>query len=152
MFKHLDPDNQSIVDAYLKRSDLSEDDGPVEDFKRLSLVAIEILKDKSAIEGSLRNLQNGHRSTASTKLDRMVDDFSRVLYACNPEISQSTWSLIYRTILSHRYEGESFRIKTKPKEQMISDAKTLTPKELIEKHGISRRYAYQLRREALQKK
>jgi len=152
MFKHLDPEIQSIVDAYLKRSDLCDDDDPIDDFKRLSLVALEILKDKTALEASLRDFQKGHRSTARAKLDRMVDDLSRALHLCNPGISQSAWSQIYRTILTHRYGGETIRITKNPKEKLLSDAKTLTPKELISKHGISRRYAYQLRKEALQKK
>lgn len=142
-----------IVEQYFERSDLIASDDPMDDFKILSLIALEILSDKKLIDtGTLLARRKQKPSLPGTKAERMIADCANILHAINPEITAGDWSSIFELILSKRYGGEPVRIKGNPKNILLGDAAEMTPKELMEKHRISRRYAYQIRKEALTKK
>lgn len=79
----------------------------------------------------------------------LLDAMSAYAENLEPRLNSGEWKHLLSEIFSAKYGGTRVRIKKSPAAAMKYDAKRLTPKELMLKHGISRSYAYKLRRDAL---
>lgn len=65
--------------------------------------------------------------------------------------SRSVFEKVYSSVAdaaAYWFGGESGYIRRNPKESKLDDAQSLTVPQLMEKHGISRSYAFQLKKEA----
>lgn len=75
-------------------------------------------------------------------------------YSAVPEdrlFSRHVFFKVYSDIeeaLAYWFGGSAVYIRRTPKESKLHDAQTLTVLQLMEKHGISRSYAFQLKKEA----
>lgn len=135
----------AIVDAYCSRHDLPQSDDPADDLRRLAAIAAS-LPGAVLLKGELP------ATPAQPGFDGMLDYGAGLLYAINPAIDFASWRSIFAEILTARYGGDRLRIGTRPKLAKESDARHMTPRELMEKYGISRGHAYRLRHKALAKK
>ncbi len=79
---------------------------------------------------------NGKTFASAAGSPTHADDFSAVLFA----------------VVRHLYGGETVWQNKRPRDARLADARRMTPAELMKAHGISRAYAYALRREALRRK
>jgi len=147
-------DCEKIVGLYLCRSDLSDDDGPVDDFRRLVAInhAVQIEIGRSVSLDRLLPLIHESKSNSLGRSQRFVMKCAEILHAITPDISNERWIFIFGSILARRYGGTKFYIKREPKKKLLAAAKVMNAEELMVAHGISRRYAYQLRKESLTKK
>lgn len=79
-----------------------------------------------------------HKSLAS-----MIASFSHLAFSLCPSRSVEDWTRVIDLVLSHLYGGTRVYIKGKTNTSKES-VKHMTPKQIMEKFGVSRSYAYQL--------
>jgi hypothetical protein len=70
------------------------------------------------------------------------------LHAINPSFSKGEWAQLFYAVLRAINGCTYVRIRKRPKLAKLHDAYFLTVPHLMEKYGISRRHAFNLRREA----
>ena len=138
-----------IVDMYCGLPKIGEADDPADDLRRLASVAAGI-PGVAALEGELSAIPVQPGQEAG--LDRLLDCGAGLLHAINPGICLDSWRELFSAIVTARYGGSYVRIRKRPMLGKMSDARHMTPKELMEKYGISRGHAYRLRKNALTKK
>jgi len=81
-----------------------------------------------------------------------IDYISDYAFEVHPILGRDEWGYLLKQILSRKYGGEKFYIKSDPAAELKQAAKSMTAPELMNKFGISRGYAYKLRSAALKRK
>lgn len=136
-----------FVQRYLDLDDLRDNDDPISDLARMVAMAYE-LPGVKAIQPDLSPMDPppekiGHRV--------FINAGAEYLHAINPTYSQENWAWLFASVLVARYGRTFVRFRKRPQQAMLLDARFMMPKRLMEKYGISRSYAYQLRKQALGK-
>lgn len=129
---------------------LPENDDPLDDFLRIMRAALSVRKETGAPldESQLLELSKRPRKKPSdSNFEGMLGHFSKVLHAITPIVTVEQWKILLFNLFSAKYGGTKVRIKKRPADQKKAATKGLTIKEIQEKLGVSRTYAYKLYRE-----
>lgn len=81
---------------------------------------------------------------------RFVLSAARYLNAINPSFTSLEWAQLFAAVLCRVRGGEFVRIRKRPKLAKLLDAEYMTVDDLMKRHGISRRHAFNLRKEAVE--
>jgi len=147
-----DKEIRALVQCYLKRCDLMDHDDPYSDLAKLSEFAMSTTGAKALVDTTQSNL-GAEFPRKKVSFEGYVRVSGQYLESLNPSYSSTDWGRLFAAILCERYGGNYVRLRKRPKAKLLLDARLMTTKQLMEKHPeISRSYAYQLRKEALQKK
>lgn len=132
------------------RVEWPENDDPLDDLGRL-VRAIFAFREKIGQpinESQMSNLpKREHKKSGCSKYEEMVAHFSAVLHTIAPVLTVEQWKILLFDLFSEKYGGTKVRIKKCPGKLKKAAAKKLTIKEIQEKLGVSRTYAYKLYRE-----
>ena len=126
--------------------ELPENDDPVDDFLRVLSVALKAMKETGQSPINAPNTPKPEKKGVA-KPGEMVSKFSIYLHAIAPILTVAKWEILLTYLLSAKYGGTKVRIRKKPGNAKRAAAKGLTIKDIQEKLGVSRTYAYKLYRE-----
>ncbi|TXT24663.1 MAG: hypothetical protein FD131_4888 [Rhodocyclaceae bacterium] len=124
-----------FVAEYLQSTWLSDSDGPIDDL-------LNLLKIASFLGKSHPDMSEFEKQRKPT-ISELIKPFAQSAEACCPSLTPRFWEEVMARTLAQRYGGTTVYLKIK-KSISYDDVKHLTPKQIMEKHGKSRAYAYKL--------
>lgn len=128
-----------FVAEYLRSSWPSDSDDPVDDLLNILRIASALGKTPPDISEFEFEFEKQRPQTISD----LIKFFAQSAEACCPSLTPHFWEEAMELTLAQRYGGTTVYIKSK-KSISYDDVKHLTPKQIMEKHGKSRAYAYKL--------
>ena len=81
---------------------------------------------------------------------QFVRNASRYLNAINPSFTKGDWAQLFNAVLRRLHGGTFVRIRKRPKLAKLLDANFMPVDRLMAKYGISRRHAFNLKKEAIE--
>jgi len=124
-------------------------DDPCDDFMRIVKIALKIREAIGQPPIDSRQLELfkiEHTKNGSSKYELMLNYLSKVLHTIAPILTAVQYKTLLFDMYAAKYGGNRVRIKKMPGHQKKTAAKGLTIKEIQEKLGVSRTYAYKLYR------
>ncbi|MBK8890580.1 MAG: hypothetical protein IPN75_09365 [Dechloromonas sp.] len=137
---------EDFVDAYQKNPTGRNNDDPINHLAHF----VQIAYDMGGVVSIDPELPAVNFPPGTKDWIRFVSAGAMYLNAINPSFTVPEWAHLFTAVLCRVHGGEFVRIRKRPKLAKLLDADFMPVDRLMAKYGISRRHAFNLKKEAVE--